>query len=194
MKTKRINQEKGQDAREGFFSYYFTDVFVRNYLNFDGKISRKQFWVGFVGGGFAVTLLANIIAFYICVYIGGYGNVEDDEAMMGIVFGIVNSVLGLLLIIPVIATTIRRLRDSGRHWTWILISCVPFIGPLWLMVLLCKKGETKADKTRFTSKDWIAVGCIVAIIVLPLLVGLLIDKIMGYEPYKGIEIDWNTIN
>jgi uncharacterized membrane protein YhaH (DUF805 family) len=32
--------------------------------------------------------------------------------------------------------TIRRLRDAGRHWAWLFISLLPFIGGIWLLVLL----------------------------------------------------------
>lgn len=40
-------------------------------------------------------------------------------------------------IFPSLSLIIRRLRDAGKIWPWIFISLVPFIGGIWLIVLLC---------------------------------------------------------
>ncbi|QNJ03402.1 DUF805 domain-containing protein [Synechococcus sp. PROS-U-1] len=61
----------------------------------------------------------------------------------------VNLILGLLLsrlapsavyvffavasICPGLAMNIRRIRDTGRSWTWIFIALLPFIGFIWLL-------------------------------------------------------------
>ena len=54
-------------------------------------------------------------------------------------------ILFKLLLIYVIASAfpnqsivVRRLRDIGKKWTWIFISLVPFIGFIWLIVLMCQ--------------------------------------------------------
>jgi uncharacterized membrane protein YhaH (DUF805 family) len=33
---------------------------------------------------------------------------------------------------------VRRLRDSGKAWPWLLIGLVPIIGGIWLIVLFCQ--------------------------------------------------------
>ena len=50
---------------------------------------------------------------------------------------------GIAAILPVIAVTVRRLRDAGYNWPYIFISLIPFVGPIIFIVLLCK--PTKVD-------------------------------------------------
>ena len=38
--------------------------------------------------------------------------------------------------IPNLSLEIRRLRDAGRDWKWMIFGFIPFIGPIWLFVLL----------------------------------------------------------
>lgn len=42
----------------------------------------------------------------------------------------------LATIVPSIAITVRRLHDTGRSGLWYFLSFVPFIGPIWLLVLM----------------------------------------------------------
>lgn len=43
----------------------------------------------------------------------------------------------LVMILPAITLIIRRLNDAGLSWWWILIVCLPFFGPIILLILLC---------------------------------------------------------
>ena len=39
-------------------------------------------------------------------------------------------------IVPHLPLTVRRLRDAGKPWAWILIGLLPIIGAIWLIYLL----------------------------------------------------------
>ncbi len=39
---------------------------------------------------------------------------------------------------PSDSIAVRRLRDTGKKWTWIFISFVPFVGGIWFIVLMCQ--------------------------------------------------------
>ena len=41
-------------------------------------------------------------------------------------------------IFPSLSVTVRRLRDIGKDWKWMFISCAPFIGGIWFVVLMCQ--------------------------------------------------------
>ncbi|QNI70551.1 hypothetical protein CyaNS01_01419 [Cyanobium sp. NS01] len=32
----------------------------------------------------------------------------------------------------------RRLRDIGKPWPWLLLSLIPIVGAIWLIVLFCQ--------------------------------------------------------
>ena len=52
----------------------------------------------------------------------------------------------LAVLIPGIAVSIRRLHDSSKSGRWILIGCVPFIWPIWLIVLLATDSSPGDNK------------------------------------------------
>ena len=49
---------------------------------------------------------------------------------------IIYMIFGLALILPMLALTVRRLRDAGFHWALIFIIFSPMVGSLALLVLL----------------------------------------------------------
>ncbi|MFN3568205.1 MAG: DUF805 domain-containing protein [Caldimicrobium sp.] len=49
-------------------------------------------------------------------------------------------------LLPYLAVTVRRLHDVGKSGWWILISLVPFIGLIWLLVLLCTDSQPGENK------------------------------------------------
>ena len=111
--------------RPGFFEYYFIDLF--RYADFKGKTSRRQFWMG--GLCFVLLLLT-----LFCI-----------DLATGLMF--VCTLVGTLaLTVPFAAAAIRRLHDTRRSGWWFLIQYVPVVGPIWLLVLLCQKGETQDDQ------------------------------------------------
>jgi uncharacterized membrane protein YhaH (DUF805 family) len=44
-------------------------------------------------------------------------------------------------IIPSIAVTVRRLHDTNKSGWWYFINFVPFIGPIWLFILMVQEGN-----------------------------------------------------
>lgn len=46
----------------------------------------------------------------------------------------------LALLLPGLAVAVRRLHDQGKSGAWIFITFVPFIGGIWLLVLMCLEG------------------------------------------------------
>jgi uncharacterized membrane protein YhaH (DUF805 family) len=53
-------------------------------------------------------------------------------------------VYGLAVLLPSLACAVRRLHDTNKKGLWILIALVPFIGGIWLLVLLATDG-TQGD-------------------------------------------------
>lgn len=143
-------KEEEDGSTRSFFSYYFVDVFLKHYADFKGKICRKQFWMGYVC--YVLLMLVSLSVDFLL------------ESPL-----IVTSIVNLALLVPSLAFMVRRLHDTGKSGWWILISCVPLIGTVWLFVLLCQKGEGKPESVKQKPNDikiWIG---IVALIVLAIL-------------------------
>jgi uncharacterized membrane protein YhaH (DUF805 family) len=109
-------------------NWYF-DV-LKNYAVFDGRAGREEYWQ---------FTLPNIII-SICLYF----TLNDLWAIYTVV-----------VLIPSVAVSIRRLHDIDRSGWWLLIVIVPFfvIVLLFMMLLDGKSGE---NRYGFNPKDVIA--------------------------------------
>ena len=97
---------------------YFIDVLKNHYFDFQGRATRKQFWMYLL-----FTFLLGIVL----------GIVARINATVGSALTIV-ATLGLLL--PNLGIAVRRLHDIGRSGWWILIGLVPVINMIGGIVLL----------------------------------------------------------
>ncbi|MCD7904104.1 MAG: DUF805 domain-containing protein [Clostridiales bacterium] len=107
---------------------YYTRAF-KNYANFKGRDSRKQFWM-FILFNFVISLIIQVVAALI---------LGDSAA-------IIMSIYELIVLIPSIAIIVRRLHDINKSGFWIFINCVPLIGWIWYLILVCKKGDEGSNR------------------------------------------------
>jgi uncharacterized membrane protein YhaH (DUF805 family) len=101
----------------------------RKYAVFSGRASRSEYWF------FAL--------FQTLLYIGLL--VVDILAFRGSV-NVFSTLASLILFLPALAVSVRRMHDTDRSGWWILIPFVPIIGSIWLIVLLCQRGTEGANR------------------------------------------------
>ena len=75
-------------------------AFWRNYFNFSGRSTRSEFWVPYI---------LNIVIALVLGFLAG----PQSSHWWTAPFGIATVVFGLLIIIPMWALIIRRVRDTG---------------------------------------------------------------------------------
>lgn len=110
---------------------WYLKVVRDNYANFSGRARRQEYWMFF---------LFNMIFTFLFMFVGViFGNTFDTDLPMSLAG--LQLVYGLAIIIPSIAVAVRRLHDIGKSGVWFFISLVPFIGTIWLLVLLSMEGE-----------------------------------------------------
>lgn len=145
----------------GFFEYYFIDPFIRQYAGFKGKMSRRQFWMGYL-------CLAMLLFSLFCI-----------DLVTGLIF-VCTLVGALAFTVPFAAAAVRRLHDAGLSGWWFFIQFVPIVGGVWLLVLLARKGETKAQKVEFSYTTDYAVSAAIVLII-----GASITwSLISYNDYK----------
>ncbi len=107
-------------------NYYLT--VLKRYAVFSGRAQRAEYWY-FTLFNAIIILVLNAISVLI------FGN----PMILFIVY-----ILATFL--PSLAVAVRRLHDAGRSGWMVLIGLIPFIGSIWLFVLLVidsKSGENK---------------------------------------------------
>ncbi len=102
---------------------YFLEAF-KKYSDFDGRASRKEFWL---------FVLFNMIACAAIQIIAGKHS-------------ILLQIYQLIVIVPVIALAIRRMHDIGKQGWFILI-------PIYNIILYCKAGDSGINKYGTPPKE-----------------------------------------
>ena len=109
---------------------WYLKVVRDNYANFEGRARREEYWM---------FVLFNTIFFILFFIPFIAGAVMESEALM-MIGGLLLFLYIAALFIPSIAVAVRRLHDQGKSGTWYFIGFVPFIGGIWLLVLMVTEG------------------------------------------------------
>ena len=116
---------------------YYLKV-LQNYATFSGRARRSEFWY------FALfNMIFAILAMVLDRVLGttfeiGYG-VKSP-------YGYIYLLYVLVLFIPGLAVSVRRLHDVGKSGWMYLIVLIPIIGAIWLLVLFFTDSNTESNK------------------------------------------------
>ena len=106
---------------------------LTNWNNFSGRACRSEFWY-FVLATFLVSMAISIIEI-------ATGMVDIESAEMGIL----SLIFTLLLFVPSLSVTARRLQDRGWSgwWQLLYLTIVGFLVIIVLNILPAKEDENK---------------------------------------------------
>ena len=117
--------------------------FFKGYVDFAGRSTRSDYWWIWLG-----NMIIYIPFFF--SYGNAISNPQDEGALIALGgTAIIYMAIGLALLLPGLALTVRRLRDAGFHWALIFIVFIP-LGSIVLLVLLAM--PTKEEATPAISE------------------------------------------
>lgn len=106
--------------------YWYIEV-LKKYATFTGRSRRKEFWMFFLVNAIIATVSSFIEM-----------SLFNSE--------IVYLVYSLVVFLPLIAVSIRRLHDIDRTGWWLMIAFIPLIGIIILIVFNVTKGTIGENK------------------------------------------------
>lgn len=106
---------------------------LRQYGDFKGRARRMEYWM---------FVLFNVFISIILLIIDNLVGIAFED----IDYGPLYLTYCLFIVMPSLAVAVRRLHDSGRSGWWILISLIPFLGGIWLLVLLLMDSDPGDNK------------------------------------------------
>ena len=109
--------------------------FFKGYAIFSGRSKRPEFWW--------IWLLNMMI--FLPVYYSLFTGLEFDNPIMNIAVISMYIILLLVELVPLLALTVRRLRDVGVHWVYIFIVFVP-LGAITLLIMLAMPSQRFGEK------------------------------------------------
>lgn len=110
------------------------------YATFSGRARRKEFWYWYLFvclTTIAAFLLSGILSAGTIVAYAQSMQVAPPSSPAPGIFIILNGIWSLVIFLPNLAVTVRRLHDAGHSGWYYLISCIPIIGIILLLVALC---------------------------------------------------------
>lgn len=112
---------------------WYLKVVRDNYANFEGRARREEYWM--------FTLFNTLFIIALAIISGFLASLADTPALMFIYM-----IYALGVFIPGLAVAVRRLHDTGKSGWYYLVSLIPFIGGIWLIVLLVTEGDKGANE------------------------------------------------
>ncbi len=102
----------------------------KKFAEFNGRAPRSEYWY------FVLFQLLAQIAFFILMAIGA---AADSRVLFGIPW-FASLFFCLVMILPGLAVTVRRLHDGDKSGWFILVCLIPLVGPFILLYFLMRKG------------------------------------------------------
>ena len=101
---------------------------LHKYAVFEGRASRKEFWLFF--------LFVIVFSFFLGVIDVIIGTYSEDVGL-----GALSGLFTIIQIIPTIAVGVRRLHDTNKKGSWLFIVLIPLIGNILITVFFCLKSN-----------------------------------------------------
>ena len=107
-------------------------------FSFRGRIGRGAFWLGTLFSLVWIALAASAAAALIRAYAAASAAGPPtpwfaDEALVTMTVLILLAVC-VLFFGALLAVQVKRWRDLGKNWLWVMAGFVPVIGPFWVLI------------------------------------------------------------
>jgi uncharacterized membrane protein YhaH (DUF805 family) len=96
---------------------------LKQYADFGGRARRTEYWM---------FTLFNLIIMIVAMFIDNVAGLTAGELPYGVFYFL----YAIAVFIPGLAVAVRRLHDVGKSGWMLLIALIPFIGAIWLLVLM----------------------------------------------------------
>ncbi|QDT92609.1 DUF805 domain-containing protein [Gimesia algae] len=107
---------------------------LKNFATLDGRARRLEYWMFTL-----FDVIFTILSFVVGAVIGRFLNLADGLEGLGLGMGLCLLYL-LVVLMPKLSVTVRRLHDTDRSALWLLVFLIPGIGPLVMFIMMLLEG------------------------------------------------------
>lgn len=150
-----------EENKKSPWGHYLT-VF-KKYAMFSGRAQRAEYWYFTLANLFVYILLCLLLPLPAIYHpysaeltlSGGFFTMESSPlgplwaffSGLAQISYILFGVYSLSALVPGLAVSIRRLHDVGKSGAMILINLIPFVGPIWFLILILT--DSDPDNNRY---------------------------------------------
>lgn len=106
---------------------------LRKYAVFDGRARRMEYWM-FVLFNCLIVVVLSVVDTVVGLF------------SLGNSIGALTGLYWLVVLVPSIAVTVRRLHDTDRSGWWALLALLPLLGTIVLFVFCVLDGTPGANR------------------------------------------------
>ena len=117
-------------------------ILTQNYCNFNDRARRSEYWL-FVLFNIIVEFILSGIAFILTLFL------PKNSAPYAYVLV---SLYSLIIFIPGLALTIRRLHDTGKSGWYILVALIPIVGGIIVLYFLVQDSQQEQNEYGISPK------------------------------------------
>lgn len=109
-----------------------------NYAKFTGRARRSEFWYFHLFNSVFIIVAMILDNLFGTNFDMGYGVTSP--------YGIIYLIYCLVVFLPSLAVSVRRLHDVGKSGWMLLVSFIPLVGAIWLIVLAVTDSQPGSNK------------------------------------------------
>jgi len=94
---------------------------LKKYNDFKGRSNRKEYWY--------FVLFNLLISILLLVIDDNFKLIIDRDTGIGLL----STLYSLIVLLPGIAVSVRRLHDINKAGKWLFLIFIPIVGSLWLI-------------------------------------------------------------
>lgn len=106
---------------------------LKKYAVFSGRARRKEYWY--------FVLFNLVVSMALAIIDGMTGSVSALTGM-----GTLSGIYTIIVLIPGIAVTVRRLHDTDRTGWWLFIALIPLVGAIVLLVFMVLDSDPNSNE------------------------------------------------
>lgn len=124
----------GNASAENFNLITAYKSMFKKYAQFNGRSRRSEYWLASLMN--YIVVMASYLIIFILAVIAGVSGGSSSEAIAGVavVCMLLLAVYSIVLLVPSLAMSVRRLHDTGRSGWFLLLSLVPIVGGIIVFV------------------------------------------------------------
>lgn len=128
----------GSTHQNNSFAWAIKTCFSK-YATFSGRARRKEFWYWCLFTFLSQIVLLGLIGLFAELYVPYYGNVIC--LYLSNVFTFLFWAWALVIFLPSLAVTVRRLHDTGHSGWYYFIGLIPLVGAIVLLIKFCTDSD-----------------------------------------------------
>ena len=131
LEEDKIDKAYDDENIIGLNLFKAMQICFKKFVNFKDRASRSEYWY--------FQLVFTILSLPLFIY-------EDSSNDTHLMYNGISAIIVLILFIPAISVSVRRLHDINKSGWFVFISVIPYLGWIILAIMLIGKGNLGKNK------------------------------------------------